>query len=737
MLINSGCITNIQLTNTTSGNFQDGDKSFGYFQRNTANFPFQDGIVMSTGKLAHVPGPNNHLSDDNTSNWQGDSDLNQFLNINYSTNATVIEFDFTPNANNIKFRYIFASEEYREYETSTCDYSDAFAFLIKPIGGQYENIAVIPGTTTPVKVTTVHPAIPGGCAAKNEQYFGSWNSSNAPINFNGQTAVLTAKAEVTPGTNYHIKLVIADEQNYRYDSAVFIEGSSFSIGVQLGPDLNGLCQGESFTLHPQGNGNLPLNYQWYKVQADGSKTLLAQGTNSNAYSGNQAGTYKVVLDYGGGCTASDLINVNYVNFDSLEILTLSSCQLDSNGNPIFDLPHFDTMLTQGHTNFTVAGYFLEKDDALNNINALASPENFTATPAHHSIWVRIVSTRGCVTALKINLAAAPQYHTPIKLATCPDTSGSLTFDLRQALQQLQIQTQAVNFYSSVTDALAEENPLMGDAYTISISELPKSVYGRLSSSLGCAGIFKIILDTLSAPKLDPNYQPPSFCADKTINLELQAGVIGAPETYQYLWNNGVTSAAITISEPGIYTVEISKRNIINGDTVYCTIENSLTVKASTKAKIGYQLIGCPNDYKVHVFVKGNGDYRFALDHPEGPFSTTTTYQVTTGKHHLYAKDLNGCGITIKEFHVVGFMKFFTPNDDGHNDYWHLTGQGLNVTTVDQIQIYDRYGKLLTILNALEEWNGQFHGRPLPATDYWFKITFKDGSSYTDHLSLIR
>src|SRR5690606_21243318 len=116
---------------------------------------------------------------------------------------------------------------------------DAFAFLLRPAtGGAWQNLAVLPNSNVPVMVTSVHPTIPGsnGCAAQNEQYFGGFNGFEHPTNFNGQTVVLTAKATVMPGVTYHIKLVIADEENIRYDSAIFLAGGSFSVGTDIGPD---------------------------------------------------------------------------------------------------------------------------------------------------------------------------------------------------------------------------------------------------------------------------------------------------------------------------------------------------------------------------------------------------------------------------------------------------------------------------------------------------------------------
>ena len=235
VLINSGCasITNVSVS---GGNFPSGAKSFGYFNANGSSFPFTEGIILSTGRISNAPGPNDFISDDGSdSSWVGDADLNQALNLNNSFNATILEFDFVPIGTQISFDYIFSSEQYLSNPTpNQCNYTDGFAFLLrKSTSTTYENLAVIPNTTIPVKVNTVRG--PGTiCDAENANYFDAFNGNEHPTNFNGQTKVLTAKSAVTPGETYHIKLVIADEGNYRYDSAIFLKGSSFNLGVNLG-----------------------------------------------------------------------------------------------------------------------------------------------------------------------------------------------------------------------------------------------------------------------------------------------------------------------------------------------------------------------------------------------------------------------------------------------------------------------------------------------------------------------
>lgn len=234
VLINSPC-ANVFNISVSGGNFASGEKSYGFFEASGTGFPFENGIILSTGKINNAPGPNSYLSDDGGSmGWDGDIDLNQALGLSNSFNATILEFDFIPLGNNISFDYIFSSEQYLTNPTSNkCNFTDGFVFLLKEASATtYDNLAVIPGTSTPVKVNTVRG--PGTiCPPANAAYFDAFNDTNHPTNYNGQTVVLTAQANVIPGTTYHIKLVIADEGNYRYDSAIFLGGGSFNFELIL------------------------------------------------------------------------------------------------------------------------------------------------------------------------------------------------------------------------------------------------------------------------------------------------------------------------------------------------------------------------------------------------------------------------------------------------------------------------------------------------------------------------
>ena len=205
----------------------------GYFFSNGIDFPFEDGLLLTTGDASRAGGPNNdNLSD---GNWAGDEDLDTYLGVD-SNDATFIQFDFTPQADTISFDFLMASEEY-DMGTFECNYSDAFAFLLMDSEDNVTNLAVIPNTNTPILVTNIHPDNNATCGGINEEYFGAYTpNSGSPISFDGRTTVFTAESAVIPGETYTIKLVIADDRDNSFDSGVFIKAGSFNLGGDLGDD---------------------------------------------------------------------------------------------------------------------------------------------------------------------------------------------------------------------------------------------------------------------------------------------------------------------------------------------------------------------------------------------------------------------------------------------------------------------------------------------------------------------
>jgi gliding motility-associated-like protein len=430
VLINSGCAS-VSNVSVSGGNFITGEKSWGYFNANGSPFPFAEGIILTTGKLIDTRGPNSFVSDDgNGMGWIGDLDLNTALGVSNTLNATVLEFDFVPLGNQIRFDYIFASEEY--HGNAPCTYSDGFAFLLKEVANPtYQNLALIPNTTIPVKVTSVHPDIPGACPAQNEQYFDAFNPNEYPTNFNGQTKILRAQSSVIPGNQYHIKLVIADEGNYRYDSAIFLKGSSFSFSADLGSDRtftnnNPVCFDESLTL----NVTTPVGVQLYQWNFNGSPIIGETGstlTFNPPYTSAQNGTYSVAITYSPTCTTVSYIDLDFAAQLIIDVDTYFFCDTDAIQDGISTIDFLSDIVPTLFSNLP-SSYQVSFYDSPTSTMPL--PDSFQNTMPFQQVIYAKINNSNCYTAIPVtlNISIFPEIITDETVPICNNDLVTLTAD---------------------------------------------------------------------------------------------------------------------------------------------------------------------------------------------------------------------------------------------------------------------------------------------------------------------
>lgn len=196
----------------------------GTFTDLTNVFGFESGIVLSSGNISYIEGPNVFDNSYVDNGLPGDADLDALIPGYNTYDATVLEFDFECNyLQFISFQYVFASEEYNEWIGSA--YNDVFGFFVNGV-----NIALIPETTTPVSVNNLNCGNPFGTADNYCSLFINNDLSDGggseDTEMDGFTVVLTATTAINPGVN-HIKLAIADAGDHVLDSDVLIKGESF------------------------------------------------------------------------------------------------------------------------------------------------------------------------------------------------------------------------------------------------------------------------------------------------------------------------------------------------------------------------------------------------------------------------------------------------------------------------------------------------------------------------------
>jgi hypothetical protein len=217
----------VTITNATFIN--PGGVSAGVFSNgSTTNIGLDEGVLLTSGNINIAPGPNDQPNASYNTNAPGDTDLNGLIPSYTTYDACILEFDLASTGDHVTFRYVFASEEYEEYFCTS--YNDVFAFFVdgpNPGGGNYNNynIALIPGTTTPVSINNLGP---GTCNGVNNSTYYNNNNGGATIQYDGFTDVLTAEIDLVRCQTYHFRLAIADAGDHILDSGVFLEAGSFN-----------------------------------------------------------------------------------------------------------------------------------------------------------------------------------------------------------------------------------------------------------------------------------------------------------------------------------------------------------------------------------------------------------------------------------------------------------------------------------------------------------------------------
>ncbi len=563
----------------------DQNRSWGYFNKATTNFPFAKGIVLTTGYARKAGNTfQGNLSDGLGSG--GDIDLATALNVNNLSlrDATYIEFDFVPASTKVTFRYLFASKEYQS--NFTCNISDGFALLLKKVGDPtYTNLALLPNGD-PVSVTNIIPAnLP--CGPKNVQYFAGINNPQIETNFDGRTIPLTATATVIPGETYHFKMVLADYQDSNFDSAVFLEAGSFDIGVQLLnpagvqlPSSINVCDNapQVLTASVQGGG---ATYQWLLG------TNPIPGATSASYTATQPGLYTVqVFLPGNTCPGTASVNIIGGTSPTVQNATLTACY--TQGNATFNLTSAQTSIST--TPGATFSYYINQSDALvGNGNVIANPTAFQS--AGQTVYV-LVKNGFCSKIAELQLIKAPQITATIATpATLTCTNSQTTLNASGSVYPAGSTFAWTTTNGNIVSGANTLNPVVNTAgiYTLTISNTyqPGNLTCTATANVTVTGDSAPPTTGLTASKI-------LICSGESITLTASGGVtynwVGLPgngntQTVSPTTNTTYTVTAVgangCVSQtPATITIQVSQP---------ITVQNATLLKCYQAGGINYDL----------------------------------------------------------------------------------------------------------------------------------------------------
>ena len=447
LLLNSSCI---EFENAIVSSNQ----SVGYFNNNASSFPINEGIVIRSGNVIDTQGLYTNSNLGSTTVGGGVDSFLQSLSdsssgtTNSLTDLAYLQFDFTSISTSFSFDFLFASNEYGEFQ---CLSNDIFAFELEDlVSGTITNLAVIPTTTTPVAVRTIkNSAYNGTCSSTNPTLFSTYNVDNpaaSTINMRGHTVVLSASSSIIANHPYRLKMVIADYVSTNYDSAVFIGAGSFNTEFDLGDDQT-ICSGDEFLLDT-GLDNT-YTFQWLQ---NGS---IIAGETSPTYTVTEPGTYEVIIDKG-TCHIEDTIIFNPLMVNAPQ--DLFNCENGSATYP-FDLTQNDeTFLGINSSIFDV--YYYESPTDIVNDNPISTGDLSNFMSAGQTIYIRILNNNTgnyCSAIYPFDLIINPSVSAGNTTDgnTCNSLSSGIPYNLSTHDSEVingQTGSYTITYYESETDA---------------------------------------------------------------------------------------------------------------------------------------------------------------------------------------------------------------------------------------------------------------------------------------------
>jgi len=445
----------------------------------------------------------------------------------------------------------------------------------------------------------------------------------------------------------------------------------------------------------------------------------------------------------------EIANTNCRSFTTLNLIvneapessnyTLIQCDEDglADGITTYNLSEAHDLLTNGTADRSTK--FYEDVAKINEIEG----NIFNNTVSPQIIYAEIINnTTGCIGHVELILDFTTTDANNAFLSICDDDGvddGFQNFNLTDAndaiLNGLPAGLEIV-YYATFNDSVIEENPIDPD-YT-NTTPYFQSVYARVENDNGCFGISQVFLYVLTLPETEPEDLVYYCLNDFPDTITIDAAIDGNPDYYTYTWSNGDTGYETEINAAGEYSVTITNTN-------NCSSERTVIVESSNIAT--FQMPTSSNNdaagnNSVTVFVSGEGSYEFSLidenDNTIKPYQENNIFEnVFPGIYTVSVRDVkNNCGTVIEKISVIGFPKFFTPNNDGVNDVWNIYGVSSMFQVNSKIKIYNRFGKLIKELSPFEEgWNGLYNGQKLPSDDYWFSVILEDGRIFKNHFTL--
>jgi gliding motility-associated-like protein len=721
----------------TNISYSGDPNAIGAFNGASSNIGLNSGIVITTGTVLDngdgPQGPNNSGGSGTDNSASGNSLLDGIAG-NTTFNAAILEFDFVPQSDSIKFKYVFGSEEYPEYVCA--DFNDVFAFFISgpnPAGGNYsnQNIALIPGTSTPITINNVNNGSvgssgdPNNCTPSglsNSAYYVD-NTSGTTVQYDGFTVPIEASAKVECGETYHLVMAIADVGDGVWDSGIFLEANSLQsfapIQINAALSLNGF--GNNTTM-AEGCETTTVTIDRHPTQAAIAQSIpvILSGTategvdytnipNSIDFAAGQTqvtfsfdvlldalveGTETVIiqLDQPDPCGNSNLITL------PLEIQDIDPLQVTVDDVTVH-CPGEDATL-QVLVSGGLPAYTYSWSTGGTNDNILVNPLATTSYDVTvNDACIGIPAT----TSGTVNVPVYP----PLLMFTSPDTS------VLCPNTPMTLYAEATGGEGAYTFTWFEGGTQIGSGNAVGVSPMVTTTY-TVTVSDGCGlEISTDIIVTVEASVLQLEMSPDQLiCPGDSADIWVIA-TEGLGD-YTYYWmHNGDTTSNLTVSPNNTTTYTVSVEDAchtydIQGSTTVEVIRPNADFNILTQDPMEGLLVSFQNTSTGGVswyWDFGNGDN--STDHsPTSTYNPWGYYDVT-----LVAYNEIGCTDTVtKQLYVKPEFYFYAPNAFTPNGNRQNNTYGVSVIGAVrfEFQIFNRWGELIyETTDQYFKWDGSY------------------------------
>ena len=506
------------------------------------------------------------------------------------------------------------------------------------------------------------------------------------------------------------------------------------------------------------------NINYYRNQADALAELNVITDIANykniGYPNTQAIWVRVDSDVDNACYGlGPFVTVTVEKLPFTNPVTIPrQCDDNQDGIFTFNTAILESTLLGTNQSFQVTVTYLDAaNNPLKDSNGVLISSPFPNSFSTKSQIIKAVVTNNtslkCFdeTTIQFIVDDLPEaFAVPINLTTtCDDEINPLTQDGKFAFDTSSFEATILKGQIGMNVKYFDQNgnPLpspLPNPFVTGTQNVKVIVENPINTTCNASIIVPFVVNPLPNINLNTNGNENELVCqnDPTFYVQLNAGIQDGSPTgnYTYIWSKDGTvlpsknDDTLDVNAEGLYAVEV-----FNGKG--CSRIRTIKVTASDVAHIDSILIADMTDINtVTVNDSGLGDYEFSLDESSGYFQDSNFFNnVPAGIHEVYINDKNGCGPISRTIAVVGLPKFFTPNNDGYNDYWSPKGVNGSFNANSTIYIFDRYGKLLKqwVPSTSEGWDGTFNGTPLPSDDYWYTIKLEDGREAKGYFSLKR